>query len=115
MGHSIITLEHRKFWKLRNEAELIKRIEAKIKESIPGVLLNFTQPIKHNLDHLITGIRADLAVKIYGDDYDQLLNMAEEIKGIIIICFNGMFVMLPVIMHFCIVNKISIPIMEVFT
>ncbi|MFC2146115.1 efflux RND transporter permease subunit, partial [Acidobacteriota bacterium] len=60
--------------------ELIQKIQDKIKHRIPGVLLNFTQPIKHNLDHLITGVRADLAVKVFGDDYHQLLIMAQNVK-----------------------------------
>ena len=83
MGHSIIILKDRKYWKVKNEEELIRRIEARIKENIPGVLLNFTQPIKHNLDHLITGVRADLAIKIYGDDYNQLMVLADKIKYIL--------------------------------
>jgi cobalt-zinc-cadmium resistance protein CzcA len=83
VGHSIIILKNRKYWKVKNEEELIRRIETRIKENIPGVLLNFTQPIKHNLDHLITGFRADLAIKIYGDDYNQLMVLADKIKYIL--------------------------------
>ncbi len=83
IGHAIIVLKDKKSWKLSNEGELIKRVEDEIKENVPGVLLNFTQPIKHNLDHLLTGVRADLAIKIYGDDYATLMNMAEQAAGIL--------------------------------
>jgi cobalt-zinc-cadmium resistance protein CzcA len=83
MGHSIITLKNRKFWKIRSEDELIRRIDASIEKNVPGVLLNFTQPIKHNLDHLLTGIRADLAIKIYGDDFTRLMAMANQMKDIL--------------------------------
>jgi cobalt-zinc-cadmium resistance protein CzcA len=83
MGHSIIMLKNRKFWKISSEDELIRRIESSIKKNVPGVLLNFTQPIKHNLDHLLTGIRADLAIKIYGDDFTRLMAMANQMKGIL--------------------------------
>jgi cobalt-zinc-cadmium resistance protein CzcA len=80
VGHTIINLKNRKYWTVDTYEELIQKIQDKIKHRIPGVLLNFTQPIKHNLDHLITGVRADLAVKVFGDDYHQLLIMAQNVK-----------------------------------
>lgn len=83
MGNTVLTLKDRKHWQVSNEAELIEKMRHRIKQKIPGVLLNFTQPIKHNLDHLVTGVRADLAIKVFGDDYDRLINLAEKIKGIL--------------------------------
>ncbi len=83
VGHSIIILKDRKYWDFDSEDELIKSIEARIKENVPGVILNFTQPIKHNLDHLITGVRADLAIKVYGDDFNRLISVADRIKAIL--------------------------------
>lgn len=80
VGHTIINLKNRKYWTVDTYEALIQKIQDKIRRRIPGVLLNFTQPIKHNLDHLITGVRADLAVKVFGDDYHQLLIMAQNIK-----------------------------------
>lgn len=82
-GHSVMLLKEKKFWEYRSEAELIRALEAKIKGNIPGVLLNFTQPIKHNLDHLLTGVRADLAIKIYGDNYSILGETAREVMEIL--------------------------------
>lgn len=83
MGNTVLTLKDRKSWQVANEAELIEKMREKIKRKIPGVTLNFTQPIKHNLDHLVTGVRADLAIKVFGDDYRKLINLAEKIKGIL--------------------------------
>ncbi len=84
VGHTIITLQDRKHWRAEvdGQEELIEKIQERVKGQVPGVLLNFTQPIKHNLDHLITGVRADLAIKVYGDDYNRLLDMARRIEGI---------------------------------
>ncbi|NIM14661.1 MAG: CusA/CzcA family heavy metal efflux RND transporter [Candidatus Aminicenantes bacterium] len=80
IGHTIINLKQRKHWQVHSFEELIEKIRVMVKQRVPGVLLNFTQPIKHNLDHLITGVRADLAIKVFGDDYHQLLIMAENVK-----------------------------------
>lgn len=82
VGHTIIILKDRKHWESGSYEELIDKLRHKVKDTVPGVMLNFTQPIKHNLDHLITGVRADLAIKVYGDDYHRLMGMAEQVKGI---------------------------------
>ena len=50
---------------------------------IPGVDYEFTQPIEMRFNELITGVRADIAVKVFGDDLEYLSQKAEEIKGLI--------------------------------
>ena len=57
------------------EAELQERLE----EEVPGVAFGFTQPMKMRLDELISGVRSDLAVKVFGDDPEQNLRVAQEI------------------------------------
>jgi cobalt-zinc-cadmium resistance protein CzcA len=61
-------------------------IEGKIREEVegmPGVLLNFTQPIRMTVDELLEGVRAELAVKLFGDDLEQLKSKAEEISSLL--------------------------------
>lgn len=82
MGNAILVLNERSQWHVKSEEELIHVIQDRVKDRLPGVLLNFTQPIKHNLDELLTGVRADLAVKIFGDDYRQLVRLAEEASAV---------------------------------
>lgn len=63
-----------------------KGIEAKIREEVegmPGVLLNFTQPIRMTVDELLEGVRAELAVKLFGDDLAQLKSKANEISALL--------------------------------
>jgi cobalt-zinc-cadmium resistance protein CzcA len=46
---------------------------------IPGMEVEFTQPIEMRFNELITGVRADLAIKIYGEDLDVLTRVSAEI------------------------------------
>lgn len=52
-------------------------------EVIPGLDFEFTQPIEMRFNELVTGVRADLAIKVFGDDLDQLLKTGQEIEAAI--------------------------------
>jgi cobalt-zinc-cadmium resistance protein CzcA len=70
-------------WKyFRNKSELLHEIEHRL-ERFPGINLNITQPIAHNLDELITGVKAQLAIKFYGEDFDILKEKSMEIKDVL--------------------------------
>ena len=61
------------------ESELRERLEAEV----PGVAFAFTQPMKMRLDELISGVRSDLAVKVFGDDPEQNLAAAQNVAAAI--------------------------------
>jgi len=50
-------------------------------ESVPGGLYEFTQPIQMRFNELISGVRSDLAIKLFGDDLDTLLERAEAVAA----------------------------------
>jgi cobalt-zinc-cadmium resistance protein CzcA len=71
-------------WKsFGSKDELIHEIEHRLEE-YPGINLNMTQPIQHNLDELITGVKAQLAIKIYGENFDTLKETAVQVKDVIV-------------------------------
>jgi len=61
---------------------LIAEMEA-VAKTIPGNNYEFTQPIQMRFNELISGVRSDLAVKIYGDDLDTLVELAEQIEAVV--------------------------------
>ncbi|MBP7056698.1 MAG: efflux RND transporter permease subunit [Candidatus Omnitrophica bacterium] len=77
-----IMLKPKKFWKARSKATLIEAMDKKL-GGIPGVKLNFSQPIALRVNELISGIKSDVAVKIFGYDLGVLENAAEEIEHVI--------------------------------
>ncbi|MGV8932461.1 MAG: efflux RND transporter permease subunit [Luteimonas sp.] len=62
-------------------ARLIAEIEAAVKQ-LPGNNYEFTQPIQMRMNELISGVRADVAIKLYGDDLDTLVAVGARIKDV---------------------------------
>jgi cobalt-zinc-cadmium resistance protein CzcA len=64
------------------KAQLVLELEAAAK-SIPGNNYEFTQPIQMRFNELISGVRTDVAVKVYGDDLEVMLASAKRIESIL--------------------------------
>ncbi|MCX7546247.1 efflux RND transporter permease subunit [Marinicella gelatinilytica] len=64
------------------QGELVEQIEAAVRE-LPGNNYEFTQPIQMRFNELISGVRADLGIKVFGDNLDQLLESSNEILEVI--------------------------------
>jgi len=78
-----MTLKPRKQWKrARSQAELTTLIEKQLRD-LPGQRLAFLQPIEMRMNEMASGVRTDVAVKLYGDDLDLLATKAEEIEAIL--------------------------------
>ncbi|MBX3616877.1 efflux RND transporter permease subunit [Nitrosomonas sp.] len=68
--------------KYRNKEELIAAMDQAVRK-IPGNNFEFTQPIEMRFNELISGVRADVGIKVFGDDLDVMLAVAEQIERIV--------------------------------
>ncbi|MDA9573365.1 CusA/CzcA family heavy metal efflux RND transporter [Rickettsiales bacterium] len=84
IADTYILLKPKKDWPKprKTKEELIEKMEIAL-EKLPGNNYEFSQPIELRFNELISGVRSDLAVKIYGDDLQKLLNSATEISNVI--------------------------------
>ncbi len=63
----------------RREA-LITNIRTRISKEVPGVLIEVEQPLAHLISHMVSGVYAQIAIKIHGDDLDTLLTLSDQVK-----------------------------------
>ncbi len=67
----------------RNIGELADDMREKLEKVVPTAVIAFTQPIQMRVEELISGVRATLAAKIYGQDLAELDRISEEVKNVI--------------------------------
>ena len=78
-----ITLTPRERWKRAGSQEELTDLMRRDMEGLPGMRMIFTQPIEMRVNEMIAGIRADLGVKIFGDDLEVLKSKASEVVEIL--------------------------------
>jgi HME family heavy-metal exporter len=87
----------------RPKADIVADIRARL--AILPVAVNVGQPISHRLDHMLSGVRAQLALKIYGEDLDTLRQQAER--------FRARLVEIPGIVDLQVEKQVLIPQLEI--
>ncbi len=82
VADTFIMLKPRKEWPNPKKPRdtLVAEIEQAVKQ-IPGNNYEFTQPIQMRMNELISGVRADVAIKLYGDDLDTLVSVGKQIEA----------------------------------
>ncbi|MFQ5448479.1 MAG: efflux RND transporter permease subunit, partial [Saprospiraceae bacterium] len=82
-GDLFILLKEKDEWtSADNLSDLVNKMKEKM-SLIPGINFEFSQPIELRFNELMTGVRSDIAVKIYGEDLDILYEKANKLNGII--------------------------------
>jgi cobalt-zinc-cadmium resistance protein CzcA len=84
VADTYVLLKDRKEWPNpgKPKAQVVAELE-EIVRKIPGNNYEFTQPIQMRFNELISGVRSDVAVKVFGDDTDQLMELGEEIEALV--------------------------------
>jgi len=79
-----ITLKPRNQWtRADTPAKLVERMQAEVAD-LPGLNMMFTQPIEMRLNEMVSGIRSDIGIKIFGDDFDELIRLSDEVQRILL-------------------------------
>ncbi|UFG19665.1 efflux RND transporter permease subunit [Helicobacter pylori] len=82
---TFISFIPKKEWSVKTKDELLEKIIDSLKD-FKGINFSFTQPIEMRISEMLTGVRGDLAVKIFGDDINELnklsFQIAQALKGI---------------------------------
>lgn len=79
LGSNVSELEVPFSLKDRTKAEMVADIRQKM-EAVPGIFLEIGQPISHRIDAMLSGTRANVVIKIFGQDLNALYQMGQEIK-----------------------------------
>jgi heavy metal efflux system protein len=66
----------------QNKDELIAAMNRELNDKIPGVVWGFSQPIEDNMEEAVSGVKGELAIKVYGDSLKALEEKSAEIAGI---------------------------------
>ena len=78
-----VTLKPRTRWKkCRTQAEFTELLDRTLRD-MPGQRLAYSQPIEMRLNEMVSGVRADLGVKLFGDDFNVLAKKAGEIEAVL--------------------------------
>ena len=79
----IIVMKDKSEWTTTKDREKMAELMSEKLSVIPGMNLSFEQPIQMRFNELISGVKSDIAVKIYGDDLDQLFKSGNQVAGLI--------------------------------
>ena len=67
----------------KSRKEVIAALQTEIRDEVPGADIEVEQPLAHLISHMMSGTKAQIAIKVYGDDIDTLNKIAEKIKAAI--------------------------------
>lgn len=84
VADNFVILKPRSEWPnpAKTKAQLVTEMEQALEE-LPGNNYEFTQPIQMRFNELISGVRADLGIKVFGDDLDQLVLTANDVLKVV--------------------------------
>lgn len=83
-GDVMVILKEKSAWtKASNREELAEKMQSVLNESIAGVTFGFQQPIQMRFNELMTGVKQDVAIKIFGEDLEVLAEQAAKVGKLV--------------------------------
>ncbi len=80
---AFIALKPREKWKkAKSQKELLEKIKQVI-DGIPGQVTAYSQPIEQRVNEMTSGVKGDIAIKVYGDDFKELTRIARDIERVL--------------------------------
>ncbi len=83
ISDTYLMLAPRESWRFNTKEALIEAIDEAMQANVTGAIFSYSQPIELRVSELISGVRSDLAVHIYGDDLDLLKQKADEVANVL--------------------------------
>jgi heavy metal efflux system protein len=74
---------HAEWQSAKTREELVEKMSEALETGVPSAVFSFSQPIELRVSELISGVRSDVAIKIFGDDLDDLKDAAEKVSRVI--------------------------------
>jgi len=83
VADTFIMLKDREDWPdpRKTKADLVRELEVAVR-GIPGNNYEFTQPVQMRMNELIAGVRADVAIKVFGDDMEVLAGLSDQVEAV---------------------------------
>ncbi len=83
ISDSFLILNERSTWRFDTKEELVEAIDETLKAKVPGAIFSYSQPIELRVAELISGVRSDIGIKIYGDDLELMKEKADDVVRLI--------------------------------
>jgi cobalt-zinc-cadmium resistance protein CzcA len=83
MSDVFVMLAPRAQWRFESKSELIEEMEEVVNQAVPGAAFGFSQPIELRVSELISGVRSDVAIQIFGEDLEELRRLGDEVARVI--------------------------------
>jgi len=83
ISDTYLILKDRSTWRYDTKEALIEAIDETLKAKVPGAIFSYSQPIELRVSELISGVRSDVAIKIYGDDLELMKQKADDVVRLI--------------------------------
>ena len=83
ISDTYLMLAPRETWRFDSKEELLEAIDLAMRENVTGAIFSYSQPIELRVSELISGVRSDIAVHLYGDDLTLLKEKADEVARVL--------------------------------